>query len=69
MKWWASKFTARHPNLVALEISSFKCSHDAPVYTVVERTVEQSGTRAGIATRRRSSALAFLQANSALSAH
>jgi len=44
MKWWASKFTARHPNLVALEISSFKCSHDAPVYTVVERIVEQSGT-------------------------
>jgi predicted nucleotide-binding protein (sugar kinase/HSP70/actin superfamily) len=29
---------------VALEISSFKCGHDAPVYTVVERIVEQSGT-------------------------
>src|SRR5499427_2338646 len=25
-KVWAAKFTARHPNLVALEISSFKCS-------------------------------------------
>ena len=44
MKVWAAKFTARHPNLVALEISSFKCGHDAPVYTVVERIVEQSGT-------------------------
>jgi predicted nucleotide-binding protein (sugar kinase/HSP70/actin superfamily) len=44
MKIWAAKFTARHPNLVALEISSFKCGHDAPVYTVVERIVEQSGT-------------------------
>jgi hypothetical protein len=29
---------------VALEISSFKCGHDAPVYTVVERIVEESGT-------------------------
>ena len=44
MKVWAAKFTARHPNLVALEISSFKCGHDAPVYSVVERIVEQSGT-------------------------
>lgn len=44
MKVWAAKFTGRHPNLVALEISSFKCGHDAPVYTVVERIVEQSGT-------------------------
>ncbi len=44
MKVWAAKFTARHPNLVALEVSSFKCGHDAPVYTVVERIVEQSGT-------------------------
>jgi len=44
MKIWAAKFTARHPNLVAIEISSFKCGHDAPIYTVVERIVEQSGT-------------------------
>ena len=44
MKIWAAKFTARHPNLVALEISSFKCGHDAPVYSVVERIIEQSGT-------------------------
>jgi predicted nucleotide-binding protein (sugar kinase/HSP70/actin superfamily) len=35
-KVWAAKFTARHPNLVALEISSFKCGHDAPIYGVVE---------------------------------
>ncbi len=44
MKIWAAKFTARHPNLVAVEISSFKCGHDAPIYTVVQRIVEQSGT-------------------------
>jgi predicted CoA-substrate-specific enzyme activase len=43
-KVWAAKFTARHPNLVALEMSSFKCGHDAPIYGVVEGIVEQSGT-------------------------
>jgi predicted CoA-substrate-specific enzyme activase len=43
-KIWAAKFTARHPNLVALEISSFKCGHDAPIYGVVEGIIEQSGT-------------------------
>jgi predicted nucleotide-binding protein (sugar kinase/HSP70/actin superfamily) len=43
-KVWAAKFTARHPNLVALELSSFKCGHDAPIYGVVEGIVEQSGT-------------------------
>ena len=31
-------------NLVALEISSFKCGHDAPIYGVVEGIIEQSGT-------------------------
>ncbi len=43
-KIWAAKFTARHPNLVALELSSFKCGHDAPTYAVVESIVEASGT-------------------------
>ena len=43
-KIWAAKFTARHPNLVALELSSFKCGHDAPIYTVIEEIVENSGT-------------------------
>lgn len=43
-KVWAAKFAARHPNLVALELSSFKCGHDAPVYTVIEEIVETSGT-------------------------
>jgi hypothetical protein len=44
-KVWAAKFTARHPNLVALEISSFKCGHDAPIYGVIEGIIEQSGRR------------------------
>jgi predicted CoA-substrate-specific enzyme activase len=43
-KVWAAKYTARHPNLVALEISSFKCGHDAPIYGVIEGIIEQSGT-------------------------
>jgi predicted nucleotide-binding protein (sugar kinase/HSP70/actin superfamily) len=43
-KIWAAKYLARHPNLVALELSSFKCGHDAPIYTVIEEIVETSGT-------------------------
>jgi len=43
-KLWAAKFVARHPNLVALEISSFKCGHDAPLYSVIEEIIESSGT-------------------------
>jgi len=43
-KVWAAKYIARHPNLVALELSSFKCGHDAPIYTVVEEIVQNAGT-------------------------
>src|SRR2546428_13363793 len=43
-KIWAAKYVARHPNLVALELSSFKCGHDAPIYAVVEEIVENAGT-------------------------
>jgi predicted nucleotide-binding protein (sugar kinase/HSP70/actin superfamily) len=43
-KVWAAKYVARHPNLVALELSSCKCGHDAPIYSVVEEIVEHSGT-------------------------
>jgi predicted nucleotide-binding protein (sugar kinase/HSP70/actin superfamily) len=43
-KVWAAKYTARHPNLVALELSSFKCGHDAPIYATVEEVVQKSGT-------------------------
>ena len=44
LKVWAAKFTARHPNLVALEVSSFKCGHDAPIYTVVQEILDRSDT-------------------------
>ena len=43
-KLWAAKFTARHPNLVAVEFSSFKCGHDAPIYSAIEQIVERTGT-------------------------
>jgi predicted nucleotide-binding protein (sugar kinase/HSP70/actin superfamily) len=43
-KIFAAKYVARHPNLVALELSNFKCGHDAPIYGVVEGIIEQSGT-------------------------
>ena len=43
-KLWAAKFTARHPNLVAVELSNFKCGHDAPIYATVEEIIESSGT-------------------------
>ncbi len=36
IKLWASKYVARHPNLVGIELSSFKCGHDAPIYSKVE---------------------------------
>jgi hypothetical protein len=29
---------------VALELSSFKCGHDAPIYTTIESIIERSGT-------------------------
>jgi predicted nucleotide-binding protein (sugar kinase/HSP70/actin superfamily) len=43
-KVWAAKVVARHPNLVGIELSSFKCGHDAPPYTVIERIVATSKT-------------------------
>jgi predicted CoA-substrate-specific enzyme activase len=43
-KLWAAKFTARHPNLVAVELSNFKCGHDAAIYSTVEQIIESSGT-------------------------
>jgi predicted CoA-substrate-specific enzyme activase len=43
-KVWAAKFTARHPNLIAVELSNFKCGHDAPIYATIEKIIESSGT-------------------------
>ena len=43
-KVWAVKFAARHPNVVLLDLSSFKCGHDAPTYGVIESIVSTSAT-------------------------
>ena len=43
-KIWAAKYVARHPNLVAIDLSSFKCGHDAPNYNTIEKIIEASDT-------------------------
>jgi hypothetical protein len=40
---WAAKVAARHPNLAILDLSSFKCGHDAPTYGIVDAIVRSSG--------------------------
>ena len=35
-KVWAAKFAARHPNVAILDLSSFKCGHDAPTYGIID---------------------------------
>ena len=36
---WAAKFAARHPNLAVLDLSSFKCGHDAPTYGLIDAII------------------------------
>ncbi|MEZ4272336.1 MAG: BadF/BadG/BcrA/BcrD ATPase family protein [Myxococcota bacterium] len=43
-KVWAAKFAARHPNVVVLDLSSFKCGHDAPTYGLIDGIISSSGT-------------------------
>ncbi len=43
-KVWAAKFAARHPNVAVLDLSSFKCGHDAPTYGLIDRIMEASGS-------------------------
>jgi len=38
-KVWAAKFAARHPNIAVLDLSSFKCGHDAPTYGLIDRII------------------------------
>jgi activator of 2-hydroxyglutaryl-CoA dehydratase/predicted nucleotide-binding protein (sugar kinase/HSP70/actin superfamily) len=42
-KVWAVKFAARHPNVAILDLSSFKCGHDAPTYGIIDSIVSSSG--------------------------
>ncbi len=43
-KVWAAKFAARHPNIAVLDLSSFKCGHDAPIYHIVDGIISASKT-------------------------
>ncbi|MDH3201400.1 MAG: acyl-CoA dehydratase activase-related protein [Myxococcales bacterium] len=45
-KVWAVKFAARHPNVAILDLSSFKCGHDAPTYGIIDSIVSSSGVPA-----------------------
>ncbi|MEM9730005.1 MAG: BadF/BadG/BcrA/BcrD ATPase family protein, partial [Myxococcota bacterium] len=45
-KVWAVKFAARHPNVALLDLSSFKCGHDAPTYGIIDSIVSKSGVPA-----------------------
>ncbi|VAW66967.1 Activator of (R)-2-hydroxyglutaryl-CoA dehydratase [hydrothermal vent metagenome] len=43
-KVWAAKFAARHPNLAVIDLSSFKCGHDAPTYGIIDKIFSCSNT-------------------------
>src|SRR5271165_2627152 len=43
-KVWAAGFAARHPNVVVLDLSSFKCGHDAPTYGLIDSIINASKT-------------------------
>jgi hypothetical protein len=43
-KVWAAGFAAHHPNVVVLDLSSFKCGHDAPTYGLIDSIIEKSKT-------------------------
>ena len=36
-KVWAARFAARHPHIAVLDLSSFKCGHDAPTYGIIDK--------------------------------
>jgi predicted nucleotide-binding protein (sugar kinase/HSP70/actin superfamily) len=42
VKVWAAKFAARHPNVAVLDLSSFKCGHDAPTYGIIDQIISSA---------------------------
>src|SRR5687768_16745856 len=45
-KVWAANFAAHHPNVAVLDLSSFKCGHDAPTYGLIDSILQTSRTPA-----------------------
>ncbi|MSQ02857.1 MAG: CoA activase [Myxococcales bacterium] len=43
-KVWAARYAARHPNIAILDLSSFKCGHDAPTYGLIDSIITASKT-------------------------
>jgi activator of 2-hydroxyglutaryl-CoA dehydratase/predicted nucleotide-binding protein (sugar kinase/HSP70/actin superfamily) len=39
-KVWGARFAAHHPNIAVLDLSSFKCGHDAPTYGLIDRIMK-----------------------------
>jgi len=44
LKFWAAKVASRHPNLAVVDLSSFKCGHDAPTYSYIGNIMDASET-------------------------
>jgi predicted nucleotide-binding protein (sugar kinase/HSP70/actin superfamily) len=45
-KVWGAAFAAHHPNVAVLDLSSFKCGHDAPTYGLIDSILQTSRTPA-----------------------
>ena len=43
-KVWAATFAARHPHVAVLDLSSFKCGHDAPTYGLIDDILKAGET-------------------------
>ncbi len=43
-KVWAAKFAAAHKHVAVLDLSSFKCGHDAPTYGIIDKVIATSKT-------------------------
>ena len=43
-KVWGAKFASRHPNVAVVDLSSFKCGHDAPTYAIIDKILGSSKT-------------------------
>ncbi len=43
-KVWAAKYAAHHPNIAVIDLSSFKCGHDAPTYGIIDKLIATSQT-------------------------
>ncbi len=43
-KVWCAKFAARHPNVAVLDLSSFKCGHDSPIYATIDGIIGAAAT-------------------------